>query len=82
MLPNVFFQNVLENMDYKKLNLFKELLIHNSTRHKPSSAGAGERDTQGETKRCDFIGEKNPSKTVVMGGETMHAIEEKRRLCQ
>jgi len=35
-------------MDHKKLNLLKELIVHNAMRDKPSNSMAGERDTQGK----------------------------------
>ncbi|KAF3847744.1 hypothetical protein F7725_020772 [Dissostichus mawsoni] len=41
-------KNVFDNMDHKKLNLLKELIVHNAMRDKPSNSMAGERDTQGK----------------------------------
>ncbi|XP_033971175.1 uncharacterized protein LOC117470490 [Trematomus bernacchii] len=41
-------KNVFDNMDHKKLNLLKELIVHNAMRDKPSNSMAGERDTQAE----------------------------------
>ncbi|KAK5904685.1 hypothetical protein CesoFtcFv8_006221 [Champsocephalus esox] len=41
-------KNVFDNMDHKKLNLLKELLVHNAMRDNPSNSIAGERDTQAE----------------------------------
>ncbi|XP_063762752.1 SCO-spondin isoform X2 [Eleginops maclovinus] len=40
--------NVFDNMDHKKLNILKELIVHNAMRDKPSHSSAGESDTQAE----------------------------------
>ncbi|KAI4815467.1 hypothetical protein KUCAC02_005611 [Chaenocephalus aceratus] len=44
-------KNVFDNMDHKKLNLLKELIVHNAMRDKPSNSMAGERDTQGSQEK-------------------------------